>query len=442
MNDHDEKDLLTPRAARPLRRTCGGHPLGLDHVRGRARRIQRRRNAVAGAVAAVVLAVAVPTALSVTDATRTQRSAGPADQPSPRSPRRTDPAARRDRSRSPSRTCRAARTRAVSYVLNAEKHAGHPGRAGGPAGGVLADHAVPRRLAGRSPAGRTASRTSSSTPTWTSSGPPSAGRARAQRGRHAGCLRPSATSTSPAAPWWSTRRASPATSGSRSAGTHRGSHGHPGRLPRQRHRGLLDRGRRGVPRDGRRRPAAPSRSRGSWGIAAASEANGLVAGMVSYDDMEGAGCYGVMDPAVSTTETVLGRPATTRCSVQPRRPVRDRRPRRTSTATVASGLAILDAASGDPVVEFSPDREAHGHRGQQGRLGGRRTRCWRSSWRATRPGWCARSSTAGSRRSPTPSDRDGPAALVRGSPALLSPVAQRLPLRVLPLRLPVTPPRW
>ena len=65
MSSHDEKDLLT-RELRERSSDVGGHPIGLDAVRKSARRIQRRRQVLAGAVAAVVLAIAVPTALTVT----------------------------------------------------------------------------------------------------------------------------------------------------------------------------------------------------------------------------------------------------------------------------------------------------------------------------------------------------------------------------------------
>ncbi|CAM3927730.1 hypothetical protein [Nocardioides zeicaulis] len=57
-------------------------PLGLDGVRTRARRIQRRRRAVAGAAVAAVLAVAIPFGLSATGPA--QRSdVGPVTDPSP-----------------------------------------------------------------------------------------------------------------------------------------------------------------------------------------------------------------------------------------------------------------------------------------------------------------------------------------------------------------------
>ncbi len=66
MSEND-KDLLS-QALRDRAEQVGGHPIGMADVRGRARHIRRRRNAVRGAVAAVVLAVAVPAGLSVTDA--------------------------------------------------------------------------------------------------------------------------------------------------------------------------------------------------------------------------------------------------------------------------------------------------------------------------------------------------------------------------------------
>lgn len=66
MTSNDERDLLA-RELRERSTAIGGHPIGLDDVRGRARSIRRRRNAVRGSVAAVVLAVAVPVGLTATD---------------------------------------------------------------------------------------------------------------------------------------------------------------------------------------------------------------------------------------------------------------------------------------------------------------------------------------------------------------------------------------
>lgn len=67
MNDFDERDLLA-RELRDRSSDIGGHPIDLESVKGRARGIQRRRTIVAGAVAATVLAVAVPAGISVTHA--------------------------------------------------------------------------------------------------------------------------------------------------------------------------------------------------------------------------------------------------------------------------------------------------------------------------------------------------------------------------------------
>jgi hypothetical protein len=69
MNDLDEKELLT-RALRERSGDVDGHPIGLDAVRRSARSIQRRRRAVSGAVAAVVLGVAIPVGLNVTELAR------------------------------------------------------------------------------------------------------------------------------------------------------------------------------------------------------------------------------------------------------------------------------------------------------------------------------------------------------------------------------------
>lgn len=67
MGNFDEKDLLT-RELRERSADVGGHPIGLDAVRQSARKIRRRRNIVSGAVAAVVASVALPTGVAVTSA--------------------------------------------------------------------------------------------------------------------------------------------------------------------------------------------------------------------------------------------------------------------------------------------------------------------------------------------------------------------------------------
>ena len=92
MSHHDERDLLS-NELRQRSAGVGGHPIGLDDVRDRARSIRRRRNAVRGVVAAVVLAVAVPVGLSTTDLLGTGQQApppaasnGPTPSPSPTGP--------------------------------------------------------------------------------------------------------------------------------------------------------------------------------------------------------------------------------------------------------------------------------------------------------------------------------------------------------------------
>lgn len=67
MSNHDERDLLT-QALRERAAGVGGGSLDLDSVRGRARGIQRRRNALRASVAAVVATLAVPGGLAVTSA--------------------------------------------------------------------------------------------------------------------------------------------------------------------------------------------------------------------------------------------------------------------------------------------------------------------------------------------------------------------------------------
>ena len=66
MNTFNEKDQLT-RELHDRSHDIDGHPIGLESVKQSARKIQRRRRVASGAVAAAVLAVAVPTALAVTN---------------------------------------------------------------------------------------------------------------------------------------------------------------------------------------------------------------------------------------------------------------------------------------------------------------------------------------------------------------------------------------
>lgn len=86
MSNHDEKDLLT-QALRDRSTDVGGHPIDLADVRTRARHIRRRRNAVRGAVAAMIAAVAVPSGIAVNTALDTPgslKSDRIATSPSPR----------------------------------------------------------------------------------------------------------------------------------------------------------------------------------------------------------------------------------------------------------------------------------------------------------------------------------------------------------------------
>ena len=79
MSGFDEKDLT--RELHERSQDMGGHPIGLDAVKGSARRTQRRRR-VAGAVAAMAVAVVVvPVGLSLTGTSTT--GTGPVGQPTP-----------------------------------------------------------------------------------------------------------------------------------------------------------------------------------------------------------------------------------------------------------------------------------------------------------------------------------------------------------------------
>ena len=79
MNDLDEKDLLA-RELRERSQDIGGHPIDFNAVRGSARAIRRRRNLVSGAVAAMVASVALPAGLAITSGLTTAE--GPVEQPS------------------------------------------------------------------------------------------------------------------------------------------------------------------------------------------------------------------------------------------------------------------------------------------------------------------------------------------------------------------------
>lgn len=94
MNDIDERDLLA-RALRERAEDVGGHPVGLTEVRTTARRIRRRRVAVAGAVAAVAVGAVLPVGVGVLSGAP-DPSHGPAQAPSGSaspSPTATEPSA-------------------------------------------------------------------------------------------------------------------------------------------------------------------------------------------------------------------------------------------------------------------------------------------------------------------------------------------------------------
>ena len=78
MSHFDEKDLLT-KELRERSADIGGHPIGLDDVRRSARKIRRRRAAITGTVAAVVASITVPAGLGVI--TAQDPVDGPAEQP-------------------------------------------------------------------------------------------------------------------------------------------------------------------------------------------------------------------------------------------------------------------------------------------------------------------------------------------------------------------------
>lgn len=103
MNGSNERDMLA-RELRDRAEHVGGHPITFDGVKDGARRIQRRRRMVSGAVAVAVIAVAVPVGLQVTDLTSSTapgpanpapsvtRTDGPTPSPTPVAPKGPIPA--------------------------------------------------------------------------------------------------------------------------------------------------------------------------------------------------------------------------------------------------------------------------------------------------------------------------------------------------------------
>lgn len=79
MNTYEKDDLV--RELRARSEDIGGHPIAFEQIKQSARKIQRRRRIASGAVAAMALAVAVPTALSVTSGINSAPL--PAETPSP-----------------------------------------------------------------------------------------------------------------------------------------------------------------------------------------------------------------------------------------------------------------------------------------------------------------------------------------------------------------------
>lgn len=79
MNDIDERDLLS-RELHRRSHAVGGHPIDFDTIRAGARRVQRRRTALRSAVAAVVAAIAIPSAFALNTGLTTAE--GPDDKPS------------------------------------------------------------------------------------------------------------------------------------------------------------------------------------------------------------------------------------------------------------------------------------------------------------------------------------------------------------------------
>ncbi len=150
MSNHDEKDLLS-RELHQRSAGIGGHPIGLDDVRGRARSIRRRRNAVRGVVAAVVLAVAVPVGLSTTDLLGSSRTPAPPVASGSVEPSPDTPAPTPEPDGSFPLTVHGltqGEPAGVPYVVAKGDQLVTPDGTFGPARVLRDDHALQRRLAG------------------------------------------------------------------------------------------------------------------------------------------------------------------------------------------------------------------------------------------------------------------------------------------------------
>ncbi|MGH3372135.1 MAG: hypothetical protein ACRDPR_19285 [Nocardioidaceae bacterium] len=360
MTNFDEKDLLT-RELRERSGDVGGHPIDFASVRHSARRIRRRRAAVTGAVAALVAAAALPAGLAITSSI--DPAYGPAEQPSVAPTPAPKPAPAPAPTPRPDGTFplaleglpRGADPK-VSYVLAREKVLVTPQQTFDlPA---AYSQVTPYRegwlatLGGENgwenvvlDAGMDVERTTLGGAALV----PSADGTRvlhSQRdfeepGRTVVVDEPSVADHERQALTWEAPRNSTV-------------------VPV----GYLGEQRVVFQTEGGEDPAITLATydggpttvplQGFLRLTSASEAAGLVAGLVSYDPTEG-GCYGVMDPAVSTTETLW---ETCDYSLYEFSP--DGRHVIAGTTYFdmwgPSQLAVLDVATGEPVVEFTPER--------------------------------------------------------------------------------------
>lgn len=365
MSDVDERDLLVQE----LRQRAGevsGQPVTFHEVRDRARRMQRRRTVVTGAVAAAVAAVALPTGVAVTTALDGNGSGnGPGYAASPSADPTTGPSADatgRAPTPNPDGTFPLTITGLprggdpeVSYVVGGERLLVTPsGETDLP---VSYSQITPYRdgwlaLRGGEDGWENVvldqdlgvQRTTPGGPTLVPS-PDGRRILYSQRdfnvpGRTVVIDEPSETDYEREAMTWDAPRASTVVP--------------VGYLDEDTVVFQTEGGEQPLVAMGTGEDGATVPLEGFVKVTSVSQANGLVAGQVSYDPVDGS-CYGVMDPAVSTTRMLW-----TTCDFALFEFSPDGRHVIAGPADFdmwgPSGLTVLDVATWAPVVEFEPAR--------------------------------------------------------------------------------------
>jgi len=348
MSDFDELDLLT-RELRRRSEDVDGHPLDLDGVRRRARSIHRRRQVLGGAVAAVLASVAVPTGLALTHGTgegpvkHPPVATSPSITPTPRAdgtfllttkdlPRGAEPSVPYVRANGPTLvTPDGAVDLPKPYTQITRVNGGWMAVDNGPGGEELLTLDPDMSVLRRQPGGPFALDRHGSRVLYALRDDPGAG----DRSVVDAPVRP--TDPEDAASWPAPRDSTVVPVGY--VAQHTVVYQTEGEKP------VVA---MGTP-DGRSVPL-----QGFLKVESASDANGLVAGMVSYEN--GSSCSGVMDPQSSTTKLLW---RTCRYSLHEFSPD-GRFVIAGSTSYDAWGspsLTILDAHTGDPLAELRPRKD-------------------------------------------------------------------------------------